>query len=95
TGHSPAKGDRIIQLAMVAIEQGEIVSTYTKFINPQRKIPAFIQDLTNITEHDVEGAEPFEAYAEEIYRQLEGAIFIAHNIHFDLPFLQAELSRAG
>lgn len=95
TGHSPAKGDRIIQLAMVAIEQGEIVDTYTKFINPQRKIPAFIQDLTNITERDVEGAEPFEAYAEEIYRQLEGAIFIAHNIHFDLPFLQAELSRAG
>lgn len=95
TGHSPAKGDRIIQLAMVTIEQGEITDTYTKFINPQRKIPAFIQDLTNITEQDVADAEPFEFYAEEVFSRLEGTIFVAHNIHFDLPFLQAELKRAG
>ncbi|MBT2582067.1 ATP-dependent DNA helicase DinG [Planococcus sp. ISL-109] len=95
TGHSPAKGDRIIQLAMVTIEHGEITDTYTKFINPQRKIPAFIQDLTNITEQDVVDAEPFESHAEEVYSRLEGTIFVAHNIHFDLPFLQAELKRAG
>ncbi len=95
TGHSPAKGDRIIQLAMVTIEQGEIIDTYTKFINPKRKIPAFIQDLTNITELDVQDAEPFEAYAEDVYSRLEGAVFVAHNIHFDLPFLQAELKKAG
>lgn len=95
TGHSPAKGDRIIQLAMVTIEHGEITDTYTKFINPKRKIPAFIQDLTNITNEDVQDAQAFEAHAEEIHRYLEGAVFVAHNIHFDLPFLQAELRRAG
>ncbi|ALS78405.1 DNA polymerase III subunit epsilon [Planococcus kocurii] len=95
TGHSPAKGDRIIQLAMVTIENGEITDTYTKFINPRRTIPLFIQDLTNITEEDVADAMTFEHYAETIYEKMQDAIFVAHNTNFDLPFLQAELKRSG
>ena len=95
TGHSPAKGDRIIQLAMVTIQNDTIVDTYTEFINPERKIPMFIQDLTNITDQDVEGALPFEAYAEIVFEKMQDAIFVAHNTNFDLPFLQAEFSRSG
>ncbi|WKA53340.1 ATP-dependent DNA helicase DinG [Planococcus shixiaomingii] len=95
TGHSPAKGDRIIQIALVTIENGDIVDTYTKFINPGRKIPVFIQDLTNISDKDVADASPFETYAETIFEKLEDAIFVAHNTNFDLNFLQAELKRSG
>src|SRR5690606_26023550 len=76
TGHSPAKGDRIIQLAIVTIENGVITDTYTKFVNPERKIPMFIQDLTGITDEDVAHAEPFEAHAAEVFDKLEGAIFV-------------------
>lgn len=95
TGHSPAKGDRIIQLAMVTIENEIITDTYTKFINPGRTIPLFIQDLTNISDADVADAHAFEFYAEEIYEKMQDAIFVAHNTNFDLPFLQAELKRSG
>ncbi|PSL41953.1 ATP-dependent DNA helicase DinG [Planomicrobium soli] len=95
TGHSPAKGDRIIQIALVTIEKGVIVDTYTKFINPGKKIPAFIQDLTNISDKDVAQAPPFEEYAETIFYKLQDAIFVAHNTNFDLTFLQAELKRSG
>lgn len=95
TGHSPAKGDRIIQLAMVTIENGEIIDTYTEFINPGRTIPLFIQDLTNITDEHVAKARAFEYYAETVYDKMQDAIFVAHNTNFDLPFLQAELKRSG
>ncbi|EGA89662.1 ATP-dependent helicase dinG [Planococcus donghaensis MPA1U2] len=95
TGHSPAKGDRIIQLAMVTIENGEITDTYTEFINPGRTIPLFIQDLTNITDADVAEAKAFEHYAQTVYEKMQDAIFVAHNTNFDLPFLQAELKRSG
>ena len=95
TGHSPAKGDRIIQLAIVTIENGMITDTYTKFINPERKIPMFIQDLTGISDEDVAGAKPFEAYADIIFEKMQNAIFVAHNTNFDLPFLQKELQRSG
>ena len=95
TGHSPAKGDRIIQLAMVTIENGVITDTYTKFIHPGRTIPLFIQDLTNITDEDVKDAKAFEFYAETVFEKMQDAIFVAHNTNFDLPFLQAELKRSG
>lgn len=95
TGHSPAKGDRIIQLAIVTIENDIIIDTYTEFINPLKKIPFFIQDLTGISDEDVVDAKPFEAHAAKIYSMLQDAIFVAHNTNFDLPFLQAEFQRSG
>lgn len=95
TGHSPAKGDRIIQIAMVTIQNNLIIDTYTEFINPKRKIPAFIEDLTGISDADVAEALPFESHAADIYAKMENAVFVAHNTNFDLPFLQAELTRSG
>ena len=95
TGHSPANGDRMIQIAIVIMQDWQVVKTYTKFIHPGKKIPLFIQDLTNITDDDVKDALPFEAYADYIYELLQDTVFVAHNTDFDLAFLQAEFTRAG
>ena len=53
TGHSSAKGDRIIQIAIVFIKNGEIGEKYVRFVNPGQKIPTFIRQLTNISDEDV------------------------------------------
>ncbi|WP_318617370.1 ATP-dependent DNA helicase DinG [Sporosarcina sp. YIM B06819] len=95
TGHSPVKGDRIIQLAIVFITNGEIGDTYVRFVNPGQKIPAFIRQLTGIADEDVADAPYFEEIAEEVARLLEGTVFIAHNTDFDLSFLQSEFNRCG
>lgn len=93
TGNSPKNGERIIQIGIARIEKGRIVSTYSTFINPQKKIPPFIRDLTHIDDQDVQDAPLFEEIAEELYHQLDGAIFVAHNVNFDFPFIQGELKR--
>lgn len=95
TGHSSANGDRIIQLAIVFIENSKIVDTYTTFINPEKPIPFFIQDLTKIADKDVQHAPLFETIGSNVLDLLQDHIFVAHNIHFDLPFLQKELKRVG
>lgn len=95
TGHAPANGDRMIQIAIVIMKDWEVESTYTSFVHPGKSIPLFIQDLTNITDEDVCDALPFEAHAEEIYEILQDCVFVAHNTDFDLSFLQAEFTRAG
>jgi len=95
TGHSPINGDRIIQIAIVLIEDGKICDKYVKFVNPGQKIPAFIRQLTNISDEDVENALYFEDIAFEVRQRLEGAVFVAHNTDFDLPFLQSEFGRCG
>lgn len=95
TGHSPKQGDRIIQLAIVFMKDWQIVDTYTTFVNPGKKIPFFIQDLTHIHDADVKDAQPFETIASTVYDMLQDCVFVAHNIDFDLPFLQEEFKRCG
>lgn len=95
TGHSPVNGDRIIQIAIVFIQNGEIGDKYVRFVNPQQKIPAFIRQLTNIDDKDVENERPFEEIAHEVRTLLEDTIFVAHNTDFDLLFLQNEFKRCG
>lgn len=95
TGHSPAKGDRMIQFAVVFVRDWKIQSTYSTFIQPGKKIPFFIQDLTNISDKDVKDAPVFEDVAGDIYDMLEDCVFVAHNTNFDLSFVQAEFKRIG
>ncbi|KAF6509726.1 DinG family ATP-dependent helicase YoaA [Geobacillus stearothermophilus] len=95
TGNGPKKGDRIIQLGMAVVEGRSIVERFASFFNPEQPIPPFIQQLTNIDEQTVEEAPLFADKAGEIAAMMKGAYFVAHNVDFDLPFLQAELERAG
>lgn len=95
TGHSPANGDRIIQIAIVIMEDWKINKTFSTFMNPGKKIPHFIQNLTNITDDVVTDQQPFEAHAQEIYELLQDCVFVAHNADFDWSFLRAEFNRVG
>ncbi|PIC95890.1 ATP-dependent helicase DinG [Sporosarcina sp. P26b] len=95
TGHSPSKGDRIIQIAIVFIENNQIIDTYMRYVHPQRSIPPFIHQLTSIGDEDVADAAPFEEIAEEVADLLAGCIFVAHNTDFDVSFLQKEFIRCG
>ena len=95
TGHSSKQGDRIIQIAIVFMKDWQVVDTYTKFVNPEQSIPSFIEDLTDISNADVAHALPFQDIAYDVYEKLQGTVFVAHNIDFDLPFLQSEFTRCG
>jgi len=94
-GNSPRKGDRIIQFAAVVIENGKIVEEYSSLLNPLQPISPFIEELTGITDEMVDSAPIFEEIADKIVCLLEDAYFVAHNVLFDLSFLNEELEQAG
>lgn len=93
TGNSSKQGERIIQIAIVFMQDWQVIDTYTSFVNPKKKIPLFIQDLTHINDQHVKSAPAFEEIAEDVYEKLQDCVFVAHNIDFDLPFLQDEFKR--
>jgi ATP-dependent DNA helicase DinG len=95
TGNSPKRGDKIIQFAAVVIENGKITEKFSSLINPQQKIPAFIEELTGLTDQMVRDAPVFSEIAVKVEKLLEDAYFVAHNVLFDLSFLQDELNSAG
>lgn len=95
TGNLPKKGDKIIQFAAVVVEEGKIIEKYSSLLNPNRSIPPFIEELTGINDEMVKNAPFFSEIAPKIVQLLEGAFFVAHNVLFDLSFLQEELIQAG
>lgn len=86
---------RVVEVAAIRVEHGEIVRTYQTLINPGTPLPQFITHLTGITESDVADKPLFAAIANELYDILEGAIFVAHNVRFDYSFLKQEFKRIG
>ncbi|MFD2630663.1 ATP-dependent DNA helicase DinG [Oceanobacillus kapialis] len=95
TGHSAAKRDKIIEVGIVVIEQNEIVDSYGTFLNPGKSIPDFISSLTGIKDKDVKDAPTFEERAEEIQALFEDSYLIAHNVPFDMGFINAEFAAVG
>lgn len=95
TGNNPKKGDRIIQIGAVVIDQGEIVKKFSSFINPEMEIPPFIQQFTGINNDMVADAPSFSSIAPTLMNYLNDAYFVAHNVPFDLSFMQNELELSG
>ena len=95
TGNTAKKGDKIIQFAAVVIENGKITEQFSSLINPQKPIPVFIEELTGINDEMVKDAPLFIEISEKVQSLLEGAYFVAHNVLFDLSFLQEELLQSG
>ena len=95
TGARPYAGDRITEIAAVVLRDGEIAEVFETLVNPQRPIPAFITQLTNITWEMVKDAPPFAEIASDVIGVLDGKVFVAHNAAFDWRFVSAELSRTA
>src|SRR5829696_5509089 len=49
TGTSPASGHRITEFAAVVVRDGQVAEAFETLVNPQRPIPRFITQLTNIS----------------------------------------------
>ncbi|RKQ37640.1 ATP-dependent DNA helicase DinG [Oceanobacillus halophilus] len=95
TGHSPINDDKIIEAGLVVIENNQIVETKSTFFNPNKSIPPFISNLTGIYDKDVKYAPFFYEKADDIIEVFENSYLIAHNVPFDLGFLNAELEKNG
>jgi DNA polymerase-3 subunit epsilon len=94
TGAHPA-WDRVTEIAVVEVQDGEVVSEWSTLVNPGTSIPPAIQALTGITNAMVADAPTFEDLAPGLYERLEGRVFVAHNARFDYGFLRHEFERAG
>ncbi|MBN8234653.1 ATP-dependent DNA helicase DinG [Halobacillus kuroshimensis] len=96
TGNASPKGDRIIEIGIVLMnEAGSVIREFSSLIYPERDIPPFITSLTGIDEEDVMDAPLFSEIAGDIHPLFKDAYIVAHNIEFDLGFLNDELQRCG
>ncbi|WP_429339818.1 ATP-dependent DNA helicase DinG [Ornithinibacillus bavariensis] len=95
TGNVAAKQDKIIEVGIVVVEDDQITEEFSTMVNPGINIPPFITRLTGITDEDVKDAPTFSDIADTITAMFENSYLVAHNVPFDLGFLNAELAAIG
>ena len=82
---------QITEIAAAKIRNGEIVEQYQTLVNPQVRIPAFITQLTGITNQMVQDAPTIKHALPDFLGFLQKDIFVAHNATFDFGFLDHNL----
>ena len=82
-----SKSDRIIEVAAIKFENGEISDRYVELVNPQRDIPGVITDITGITNSMVQSKPNEEEIVDDLLSFLGDYPLVAHNIQFDEKFL--------
>ena len=96
TGLRPGEGHKIIEIA--AIEIVDFIptgNTYHQYINPERDVPQTSTDVHGITSALLHDKPTFNKIAEEFLQFVQNDTIIAHNIDFDIGFINYELQNCG
>ncbi len=86
--------DRITEIGILRVTNGELVEEWSSLVNPERPIPAQIEAFTGINDEMVADAPRFAEIAAAVREKLRGAVFVAHNARFDYSFLRSEFAKA-
>ncbi|WP_460059271.1 3'-5' exonuclease [Pseudomonas sp. S2_A05] len=93
TGLSPNSSCRATEIAVVMLENGRIVERYQSLMNAGVRVPAFIEQLTGISNAMLRTAPPAERVMEEVNEFVGCTPLLAHNASFDQKFWDFELGR--
>lgn len=91
TGFSP-KTEKIIEIAIAKVTNGEQSDQFTSLVNPGQSLPARIVSLTGLTDSALGNAPTFSDIAKDVNQFIGKSIVLAHNATFDLGFLSEAFS---
>ncbi len=86
---------RIIEIGAVKIVNRRITETFKSFIDPQRGIPDYVIKITGIKPSMLVNAPLASEILPKFLDFLGDSVVIAHNLPYDLGFLNTTLSRYG
>src|SRR3989304_2598112 len=87
TGLGPEK-DAIIEIGAVAFDGRRIEGEWSTLVNPGRRIPPFITQLTGISDHMVREAPSIREVVGQLEKFAGEAPILGQRIAFDLSFLR-------
>ena len=90
TTGATAGTDKITEIGLINVKDGQYQDEWQTLINPQKNIPNNIQLITGITNEMVKGAPKFSEVCNDLIKRLEGKTLVAHNVRFDYAFLKNE-----
>lgn len=94
SGINPDK-DEIIRLSALKIVSGETADEFSSFVKPRKPLSAEVERLTGITNKSLEEKRPIKVVMPDFLEFIGGSTLVAHNIGFDMRFINAALKDMG
>lgn len=91
TGLEPERGHRVCEIAVIRTVGRLETRRFSSLVNPGRRIGAGAQAVNGISDSMVADAPRFHELVPELLPLLDGAVVVAHNVPFDLSFINREL----
>lgn len=85
--------DQMIEIGAVKIQNGEIIDRFDELIDPHRKIPSKITELTFITDEMVAGKDDEQTVTKRFLEWVGDLPMVAHNAKFDISFMRAAMNK--
>ena len=87
--------EKITEIGVMKIKNGEILDTFSCFVNPQKPIPTQVVEVTHITDDMVKDAETIDKIMPKLLEFLGESVLVAHNADFDIGFLKHNAKQLG
>ena len=94
TGFS-ATTEKITEVGIMKLKNGEVVDEFSCFVNPEKHIPERVTEVTKITDEMVKDAETIDKVFPKILEFLGDSVIVAHNAGFDVGFLKQTAKNLG
>jgi DNA polymerase III epsilon subunit family exonuclease len=92
SGGSPKSGAGITEIGVVKVRGGVVLGTFQSFVDPGHLLPAFITQLTGISDEMLVSAPIIDEVLPTLFEFLgspDETVLVAHNSPFDMSFLKA------
>lgn len=87
--------DRVLEVAVIRVQNGVIQERMDRLVEPGIPIPTFVTRITGINAALVRGRPSFDSLLPDLRHLFDGAVVVAHNASFDYNFLRTSFNRAG
>ena len=87
--------EKITEIGIMKIKNGEVIDEFSTFVNPQKPIPQKVIEVTNITDDMVKDAPVIEEVFPKILDFIGDSVLVAHNADFDIGFLKHNAKELG
>ena len=88
-GGAPARGEGIIEIGALQLCAGRVVDQFHALVDPGRRLPIFITQLTGITDDMLAGCAAIDTVLPRFIAFAADSVLVAHNAAFDLAYLDA------
>ena len=87
--------EKITEIGIIKIKNGEIIDTFECFVNPEKPIPPEVVEVTHITDDMVKDAETIDKVMPKVLEFMGNSVLVAHNADFDIGYMKYNCEQLG